>query len=58
MKKSKINEKVKNVISGFQNEPAEAKERKPCVGLCHYYRSMGMENPYEKRPFKRFPVMN
>jgi hypothetical protein len=38
----------------FQNETV--KERKPCVGLCHYYRTLGIENPFEKRQIKRFPV--
>jgi len=23
--------------------------KEPCVGICQYYRSLGLENPYEKR---------
>ena len=28
--------------------------QRPCVGLCQYYRSLGMENPYEKREQAKF----
>merc|ERR1711997_570350 len=24
-------------------------KKEPCVGICQYYRSLGLENPYEKR---------
>ena len=34
--------------------PESAAEEKPCVGICQYYRSLGIENPYEKRQLKRF----
>ena len=27
---------------------------RPCVGLCHYYKSLGMDNPYEKRDQAKF----
>jgi len=31
--------------------PAAGKtiKKQPCVGICQYYRSLGLENPYEKR---------
>jgi hypothetical protein len=29
-------------------------EDKPCVGICHYYRSLGIENPYEKKEDAKF----
>jgi len=28
--------------------------QRPCVGLCHYYRSLGVDNPYEKRDQAKF----
>merc|ERR1711994_1234293 len=27
----------------------KAVKKEPCVGICQYYRSLGLENPYEKR---------
>jgi len=29
--------------------PEKTVRKKPCVGICQYYRSLGLENPYEKR---------
>ena len=28
--------------------------QRPCVGLCHYYRSLGVDNPYETRDQAKF----
>ncbi len=42
-------------LRGMLQGDQVVKERRPCVGLCHYYRTLGIENPFEKMPIKKLP---
>merc|ERR1712111_206408 len=38
----------------YYNYPPEPARREPCVGICQYYRSLGIENPYDRNIKRNF----
>ena len=44
---------LKKIPSNFQNEKKKVVQEKSCVGICQYYKSLGLENPYQKKQKKK-----